>query len=418
MKPNLYLLTSDFPFGNGEASFIMPELPSLKEKFNVTIISNSLSNVQTTVLDDVRVIHFNRKVSFFLKVWDSICFWGCRSGYEELQCILQSGEKRLERLRDSILFFEEARRLKRFIKRNKIIDDNVPSIIYCYWYTYYCYTLTHWWGKKSNLKIVTRAHRYDLYDDGMASGRQPFKEQMNTRVDAIVFIAKHGQDYFLNRYGLADNVKRYPLFRLGVIPTSSCNIVNKEKNEFLLVSCSVIIPRKRVEMIVQALAQISSINIHWIHFGDGPGFDKLKEKAHELLSKRNNISYDFRGYTKSEDIMDFYANNYVDAFITTTRSEGCPVSVQEAMAYEIPVIGTAVADIPCMIQGNGILLAKNLKISDICEAILTIALSSEKCIRNMRKQSYQIWKDHFDGKRNAEKFAEFLFELLEMKRDR
>ena len=38
MKPILYLITNDFPFGNGEASFILPELPYLKDKFDAALV--------------------------------------------------------------------------------------------------------------------------------------------------------------------------------------------------------------------------------------------------------------------------------------------------------------------------------------------------------------------------------------------
>jgi len=38
-KSNLYLATNGFPWGKGEKTFIMPELPYLLEKFDVTVIA-------------------------------------------------------------------------------------------------------------------------------------------------------------------------------------------------------------------------------------------------------------------------------------------------------------------------------------------------------------------------------------------
>lgn len=111
--------------------------------------------------------------------------------------------------------------------------------------------------------------------------------------------------------------------------------------------------------------------------------------------------------------MRFYSENYVDAFITTTASEGCPVSVQEAMAYGIPIIGTTVAEIPYMINGNGILLQEDPSEQEIAKAIEEIYDKGEQEIIQMREQSYQLWNANFNLDKNATRFVEFLGKLAE-----
>ena len=61
-----------------------------------------------------------------------------------------------------------------------------------------------------------------------------------------------------------------------------------------------------------------------------------------------------------------------DSFITTSSTEGLPVSIQEAMAAGIPIIGTNVGGIPEMIDGNGVLLSANPSNKEVAEAILRI----------------------------------------------
>jgi glycosyltransferase involved in cell wall biosynthesis len=409
MRKKLYLVTTDFPYGRGENSFIMPELPYLKEKFDITIISNSLEHEQTVILDDdIRIIHYERKASFLCKLWDSICYFGCKDAYLELWDIIRSERKKLRCFMESVLFFEEARRFERFLKKNQIIDSEEPAIIYNYWFTYYCLAVVRMFGKNSNIKIVTRAHRYDLYDEGYQGGRQPFKRQMDKNLDNIIFIAEHGRQYYLNKYN-KNCSEKYQLFRLGVTPTGRTNIgITNKYNQFMLVSCSLVIPRKRVELIVDALTEIDDIDIKWIHFGDGPDLDNMVDYAKGKLDCKNNISYEFKGFVESEQIMEFYEGNFVDAFITTTESEGCPVSVQEAMAYGIPIIGTDIAEIPYMIHGNGILLGANPKNGEVSRAIKAIHGLSEQDVALMREKSYQLWKENFDGAVNAKKFVAFL----------
>lgn len=409
----LYLLTSDFPYGRGEASFIMPELPRLMRKFDVTIISNSLSDEQTFFLDkSVKIIHYNRRATLLQKLWDSICYFGSRDAWQELKEIIGSREKIMRRFMESVLFFEEARRFERFLKKNHIIDEKEPAIVYSYWFTYYCLTMTRLFGENPNIKIVTRTHRYDLYDDGYLGGRQPFKKQMDKKIDSVVFIAEHGRRYYLDKYCDGVCTGKYQLFRLGVIPIGKAEKETVGRiDQFLLVSCSVIIPRKRVDLIIEALSQINDLNIKWVHFGDGANYEKTMEYAKQKLGNLVNISYEFMGYAETEQIMDFYGKNTVNAFITTTESEGCPVSVQEAMAYGIPIIGTDVAEIPYMIKGNGILLSADPEPEEVSRAIRYLYGLPQEKTALMRENSYQMWKENFDGTVNAGKFADFLFHM-------
>lgn len=414
MKKNLYLITNDFPYGQSEGSFIMPELPFLTDRFDVTIVSNSLDMNQIVELpENIKVVHYDRSASVIHKLWNSICYFFCKDSYLELKELIHFKRNNWWGLFESILFFEEARRFERFLKRSNIIDKTEEAIIYCYWFNYYCLSMVHLYGKNPQIKLVTRAHRFDLYDEGYRGGRQPFKKQMDQKHDAVVFIAEHGRQYYINRYHIKENYDKYRLYRLGVTPIGNQPLGQRKTDApFLLVSCAIVIPRKRVEMIVDALAQISDVDIKWIHFGNGEQFEKLKTKCEEHLGKRKNIEYDLRGYVYPEDIMEFYSENYVNAFITTTASEGCPVSVQEAMAYGIPIIGTAVAEIPFMIKGNGILLSENPQIDEVAEAIRKIAFLSEEDNEMMRYISYLLWEKEFNGKVNAERFSKFLQEEI------
>ena len=38
-KPDMYLITQDFPYGHGEDSFVAPEYPYLCEYFHVSVVA-------------------------------------------------------------------------------------------------------------------------------------------------------------------------------------------------------------------------------------------------------------------------------------------------------------------------------------------------------------------------------------------
>ncbi len=415
-KKQIYLVTEKFPFGEGERSFVVPELAFLKDSFDVTIVSLSLYNEQTDSLDlDIKLLHHDRRVNPIRKLMACLKFFTRKEGWKEIGEILRGKGDKGVAFRESILFFGEAERFRGFLNKELYDHKDEEVLLYNYWYFWGTYACTMLMDKYPKLKVVTRSHRFDLYDEGYAGGRQPFKRYMNQRLDRIFFIAEHGRQYFLDRYKDQKDILlgKCELSRLGVLKPFDSVADNMSMGDggFTLVSCSTIIPRKRVELIIRGLSLIDDVRVSWIHFGDGADGQKIKDLADKLLGPKDNISYCFKGNVDSREIQKYYAENHVDAFITTSASEGCPVSVQEAMAYGIPIIGTAINEIPYMISGNGILLGKNPTDVEVKEAIEQIAGMSREEITNMRQRSEEIYKEEFDARKNYKRFVEMLGEV-------
>ncbi len=410
-RKHLYLITENYPFGDGEGSFIVPELPYLKELFDITIVSLSLSNDQTCELDDeIQLIHHNRNVNPFKKLVACLKYFFRTEGRNEIREIIKGKGPKLTAFRDSTLFFGEAERFRQFL--NKILDNRDKDIIlYNYWYFWGAYACIMLREKKPNLIVVTRTHRFELYDEGYPGNRQPFKRYMNRHIDRIFFIAEHGRKYLLDRYADQKDIleDKCILSRLGISKQyDEVSVPDHKKDIFTLVSCSLLIPRKRVDLIVKGLSLIEDTSIRWIHFGDGSENSKIRALAASLLEPKQNIEFVFKGNVDSEEILKYYAENRVDAFITTSASEGCPVSIQEAMAYGIPIIGTSINEIPYMINGNGVLLGSDPTDEEIKEAIEQIVKADDVKTAKMRQRSEEIYREEFDANKNFSRFADLL----------
>ena len=117
---------------------------------------------------------------------------------------------------------------------------------------------------------------------------------MDDRLSSIVFIADFGRDYYLRKYHREPSDK-YKLYYLGTKQPDEPREYSK-KACMTIVSCSSIIERKRVYRIVEALSLIDGINITWFHFGTGPDEEELKKTADFLLTGKDNIGYEFKGY--------------------------------------------------------------------------------------------------------------------------
>lgn len=410
MKKKLIILFDEYPFEAGEYSFIQTELEMLLEHFEVNIISLSPSIEQKMTTDErISVYHCVRKFEIKDKLEAVFKFLVSRHGRREIGRILKSGQKRLGRLYDSIVYFGSAEQLRDYVRKNRLIQGD--ELVYSYWFNANCLAFLMDKKKYSDMKVVSRIHGYDLYNERNPHNRQPFREYMDEVVDNLFFVADAGLQYYMQHWGKTENIgDKYKIARIGTTCSSyqKDQIFSTEKKQFCIVSCSGVIPLKRVDLIIEGLANISDMEIFWIHFGAGSHYDEMQKYAEEMLSHKTNISYEMPGFISVEDIKRFYAEHSVDCFLTTSSTEGCPVSIQEALSYGIPIIATAVGEIPNMIAGNGILLSENPSPEELQKAITCLHdITGEEVLR-MREKSREIWESRYNAVENAEKFVQFL----------
>jgi len=126
---------------------------------------------------------------------------------------------------------------------------------------------------------------------------------------------------------------------------------------------------KRIKLFLELLAWLkknSKIQIIGHIVGDGPLHEELKKYSLEIgLSDREAIFY---GDVKDPGIL--LQKN--DIFVLTSEYEGTPNVVLEAMACGLPVICTAVGNLPNIIKNsvNGFLINENNIWEDICTKAL------------------------------------------------
>lgn len=413
MKTRILISTETFPYGNGEKTFIMPELERLKEIYDVTIISHAgeteLKDIKklTRIDSDIKIININKKLSMPKRIWYFFRFFFDIDGWKEFFDILKCRRHILSRVYQSIGFYALAMENYKKLNEEGVFKEKTPTIYYTFWFYYYTYSLTKNICRHNNIKIITRVHGFDLYNERYSGGRQPFKQIMLKKVDKVFFISEAGRKYFQKIYEDKYNSKFF-VNRLG---TKRAELSNPEKVEgewFRIVSCSSVIELKRIELIVEALAQINEECIEWVHFGDGNKYDEISKYANQLLNKKDNIRYSFYGFWSNDRIMEYYQNVHIDCFITTSSTEGIPISIQEAMSVGIPIVGTGVGGIPEMIDGNGILLCPNPTSTEIVTAIRKVILADTEEMKKMRAKSIKVWNDLFCSEKNI---REFIVEL-------
>ena len=151
---------------------------------------------------------------------------------------------------------------------------------------------------KLNSKIVSRAHRYDLYEEEHKGNYIPMREGILSKIDNIYPCSDHGTDYLR---------KRFPQYKQKV-HTRFLGTIDHGEKEYLfndkcyeIVSCSTVTKVKRLDLLINALSQIKTIPIKWTHYGDGILMDEIKKMAKDKL--RDNIQYEFKGNVSNTELM-------------------------------------------------------------------------------------------------------------------
>ena len=230
----------------------------------------------------------------------------------------------------------------------------------------------------------------------------PLKVYFTRNIDKIYSVSKKSMNYMIINYGIKK--EKIECSYLGVKdPEIITN--NNELGIFHVVSCSKLRNIKRVDKIIDSLNRVSknqkNIKFMWTHIGDGPLRKKLETKS---LNELDSVFYKFLGNIKNKEVYDFYKENKIDLFLNTSKSEGIPVSIMEAMSYGIPIIAPDVGGISEAVynQRNGILLNKDFSIDELLGAMKKIIY--HKDIEKMKLESKSIFRKKLKLEENYSEF--------------
>lgn len=409
-KRKLLLITNGFPFGNSEKGFLSTEFQHLQDAFEVYVLARIVppSKEEWEGIDSNYVSCTGIRAMRPLQVLEQIRRPCVRN---ELARAYKKGTLKQKLTRTSAILRYSARadtfqNTIETLCRKKEID-----LIYTFWCTQATLAALRVKEKMPHIRVAVRFHGYDLYNERTTEQWQPFRHDIAQMSDQMIFACQAGKDYFLSHWGKQFESKTIVSY-LGSRDMKS--VVFKNDDVLRIVSCSNLIPLKRVEYIIDALATLpKEKEVVWHHFGDGVLRQSLERKAQEVF-RSGNIRWEFHGNVPNDQINGYYQELEAQLFITTSATEGVPVTIQESLAMGIPTVGTAVGGIPeLVIDGyTGYLLPENPSISQVSETILKfLALSAEQR-QKMSENARKMWQEKCDANKNARRFVHTLIDLL------
>lgn len=274
--------------------------------------------------------------------------------------------------------------IKAYKQLVKIIRDNKIDYIHCN--TPVGGVLGRLAGKKCKVKkVIYQAHGFHFYKGAPKKNwlvYYPVERWLAHYTDAIITI--NAEDFeAAKKFKLRNNGKVYYVHGVG-IDMSQYDLSKKDRegkrielglseNDVALISMGDLIERKNYDTAIRAVAEAQTPNLQYFICGKGPEEEKLKALAESLGVSEQIHFLGFRSDIKA-------LLTAADIFLFTTKQEGLPRSMMEAMASGLPCIASKIRGNTDLLEGaEGGFLCETTDASAYAEKLKLLA--NDKALR-------------------------------------
>lgn len=405
----LILLNRKFPFKSGEA-FLENEIDEISKGFDKIIIYPSDVNIKDK---ETRIIKSKNVLTRVLEV-DSLRKKQLKYIIKGIRYFFNGSEKSILKIGIEAYFLSAS-----YTQANKIIQDldkikfQPSDTVYLYSYWLYvnakvaCLLKKYFFEKKIRCFAISRAHRFDIYEEKRKFSFLPQRKELLSDLNHIYACSNNGMEYLKTHYPeFADKITTS---YLGTYDHGIGKI--NENSKFRIISCSRVSNIKRVNLIIEALKRLkdSDIPLEWTHLGGGDLYEKLKDDAKELSWMEVHLV----GTISNTEVYNHYLTVPEDIFINVSSSEGLPVSIMEAISFGIPIIATDVGGTSEIVidKVSGSLLPPNFTPEELAELIKSYAQMDRQMYRELRKSTRKFWEKHYQAPVNYSDFVKSIKEL-------
>lgn len=242
-------------------------------------------------------------------------------------------------------------------------------------------------GKKCHVKkVIYQAHGFHFYKGAPKKNwlvYYPVEKWLAHYTDALITINSEDFELAKTKLKLRKNGKVYYVPGVG-IDTAQYNLSAKAREEkrmklklreddVALISMGDLIERKNYDTAIRAIAATKNSALQYFICGKGPEEENLKKLA-ESLGVSEQIH--FLGF--HSDIKELLSA--ADIFLFTTKQEGLPRSMMEAMASGLPCIASRIRGNTDLLDGiDGGYLCDTTDVSAYAKALNLLA--KEKTLR-------------------------------------
>lgn len=402
---SVVLFTRYFPFSFNSEEFILQELETVHNNYEITIVPFSrvgeeCRGIPKGIKVNTALCDMNKFEVFIvlLEMFFSKYFW---------KSILSRDFFKTCKLLSEKLYYVKilfgAQSVKHIVKNNRI-KYNSTTVFYSYWLTFAPLGLAYLKAEGViNNKVVARTHGYEIYEKGDVNPNSyphfPMRDYTYKWIDNVYSISQKGIDILRKNY--ISYSDKYKISHLGVSSFMS-NINKKQENIINVLSCSYLYPLKRVPLIFKSLYEYSKVDldikIKWYHIGtsrddNNRGLELLKS----MIKQTDNFEIHLLGQMPNADVLKFYKNHHLDVFINLSTTEGIPVSIMEALSAGLAIVATDVGSNNEIVTANvGRLLDVNFSQNDFNEALSDVIYNLEMMSAEAINEYNKHWNTYIN----------------------
>ncbi len=302
-------------------------------------------------------------------------------------------------------FMRRGLKMHYWIERLLRGTDDSGAVLYSCWMSYDAYAAALSKRRHPNARFVARGHAFDIDTERNPMNPWLMKDEIAAAADGLYLISKTAHEQYMSYMrGCVDESKVHILaMGSGGSPVPLTPAPRLADGVMHIVSCSKIIEIKQVHIIAEALADWNGCPICWTHIGGGEGESELRTLCEDKLDRKENVIYKITGQLEWDEASRIYETRGFDLFVNSSRKEGVPVSIMEALHYGVPAIAPSVGGIPEMLEGGaGILYAPEDGAEGLRRALERFSSMSKDETEGMRKTAKSRWDERYQSARLLE----------------
>lgn len=408
---NVGILTTQYPYGRGE-QFLEQEILfwGMQTSLRVILFPHICQGLQRNIPSNITLDkNFSFSVNyfyFFILIFQSFFL-------KEIFYLSSSRKFSIINLMRAVKFGILIYMSYKKLKKSKFKCD----LYYSYWSDFSSYGALLLKKKNRNIKVVTRMHGYDLYENLYSNNYMPYKRQFIDKYDEVLVLSDSAKKYLIKNFSC--NEKKIKVIPLGVFISKDYILKMPEKNILKIVTISNCIKIKRIDKIIDAISLVSQkelkLKIIWHHYGEGILKQDLENKAREKLNSQL-IEYNFEGQLDNSLLQKKISENAYDLIINSSESEGIPVSLMEAMSKFVVPIAPDIGGIKHLVEKeNGYLISNNAEVEEICNAIIDYLYKEVGRKKYQKESAYYKVKKDFNSEVNYIHLIKIIEKNLEVK---
>ena len=381
------------PTGNVDP-FLVTEWPWLTEAFDrVDVVGER--GVATLDKEPTKTLAFHSQPFIGLQAALKLPFR--RELYRELWRLLREGKTSIANILRLVRFTWRGLCLYQYAK--PLLAGYEKPTLYSFWLSFDGYAAALCHRKCPQAHFVARGHAFDVDVERTPMNPYLMKQMMVDEADGIYLISQLAREQLM-----AYMQGRAPEEKIHILPVGSSGEPVQElrpvprftQGVLRVISCSAVLPIKQLPVLVDALAQWEGMPLHWLHVGGGEGFADLQTYADEKLSSKENVVFEFRGHMDNKEVNAMYEDKSFDVFINTSRKEGTPVSIMEAMRFGTLVIAPNVGGIPELVTPDvGWMYDPAKGAEGVVEALEKLAALTPAQDAQMRENARRRWNENY-----------------------